>query len=131
MKSVTLNLAAGIILASVLFLAGYNALAQNNFGLDDTANVAFNSTGIPHDGSKVDLVLTVGKLVNVALSFLGVIFLILVIYGGFLWMTAGGSEEKVGKAVAIFTNSSLGLMIVIAAYLATRYIGTAIINSLK
>ena len=101
--------------------------AAGNFGLDNTAATAFNNTGI----KKADLVLTVGSLVNTALSFIGVVFLILIIYGGFLWMTAGGSDDKVNKAIGIFTNSSIGLMIVIAAYLITRYIGTAIINSLK
>ena len=129
-----------IIFSSIAWLLIFFALtiaitcnaraASSSFGLDETANTAFNNTGIPHD-SNVDLVLTVGKLVNVVLSFLGIIFLIIIIYGGFLWMTAGGAEEKVKAAIAIFTNASLGLIIVIAAYLITRYIGTAIINSLK
>jgi len=72
-----------------------------------------------------------GRIINVVLSFLGIIFLIFIIYGGFLWMTAGGKEEKVGKAIQIFTNSSIGLIVVVAAYLIVRFIGNAVTSSLR
>ena len=39
--------------------------------------------------------------------------------------------KTVGTAIKIFTAASFGLLIVIAAYLITRYIGTAFINSLR
>jgi hypothetical protein len=128
MKNIALNLLVFIFLLGLFLNFSVTAFAASgSFGLDSTASVAFNNTGI----KKADLILTVGNLVNTALSFIGVVFLILIIYGGFLWMTAGGSDDKVKKAIDIFTNSALGLMIVVAAYLITRYIGTAIINSLQ
>lgn len=39
----------------------------------------------------------IGQIISIVLSFVGVIFMILLIYGGFLWMTAGGNEEQIKK----------------------------------
>lgn len=48
-----------------------------------------------------------------ALSLVGAIFLILIIYGGFLWMTASGNEEQIGKAKKILASSIIGLAIIL------------------
>lgn len=105
------------------------ALAADNYGLENTAK-EFNNK-IPTETQNTSVAAFVGRIINVVLSFLGIIFLIFIIYGGFMWMTAGGKEEKVGKAIQIFTNSSIGLIIVVAAYLITRFIGNAITSSLR
>lgn len=54
--------------------------------------------------------------INTVLSFLGIIFLGFMIYGGIMWMTAQGSEEKVKKAKGILMNATIGLIIVAGAY---------------
>jgi hypothetical protein len=59
---------------------------------------------------------TIGLVINIALSLLGVIFLALIIYAGFEWMIARGDEAKVTKAKDIMKNAVIGLVIVIAAY---------------
>src|SRR3989338_11332427 len=43
----------------------------------------------------VDLITVIGRIVNIFLSFLGLIGVILVIYAGFIWMTSGGSPEQI------------------------------------
>jgi cytochrome bd-type quinol oxidase subunit 2 len=58
----------------------------------------------------------IGALISVFLGLLGVIFVILTIYGGFTWMTAAGNEEKVSKAARIIKASVLGILIIIAIY---------------
>ncbi|MFH1565458.1 MAG: hypothetical protein ABIC82_06525 [bacterium] len=58
----------------------------------------------------------IGSIIKYALSFLGVIFICLTIYGGFLWMLARGDSEEVKKAKDIITSSVIGLVIVISAY---------------
>lgn len=57
-----------------------------------------------------------GTIVNVALGLLGVLFVILTIYAGFIWMTSSGEKVKVEKATKIITYSLTGLLIVVAAY---------------
>lgn len=64
----------------------------------------------------------VGDIINIVLGVLGVIFLIIVIYGGIQWMTAGGNEETIKKATALLTQAVIGLAIVLFAYLFTNYV---------
>jgi hypothetical protein len=65
---------------------------------------------------------TIGKVIRVILSLVGTIFLVLTIYAGFLWMTAGGDEGKVEKAMDIIKMSTMGLVIVLAGYGLTTFI---------
>ena len=58
----------------------------------------------------------IGAGVGAALSLIGVIFLILMIYAGYNWMTARGEEEKVEKAKDTITRAIIGLIIVVGAY---------------
>jgi len=56
------------------------------------------------------------------LSFLGAIFLILMIYGGVLWMTAAGNDQQIGKARTLIVAAIIGLLIVLSAYAITSYL---------
>ena len=64
----------------------------------------------------------IGALIGVFLSLIGIIFLCLIIYGGFIWMTSAGKEQKINKAKRILTNSVIGLIIIMAAYGITQFI---------
>jgi hypothetical protein len=60
-------------------------------------------------------------LVNIAQIILGVsgaIALLMFIYGGFLWLTAGGSPSKVQQGTKIMIGTVIGLVIIFAANLA-------------
>lgn len=58
----------------------------------------------------------VSKVINIALGFLGIIAVIIVIYGGFVWMTASGEEEKIEKAKKILKAGIIGLVIILSAW---------------
>jgi hypothetical protein len=68
----------------------------------------------------------IGQIIGVLLSFVGTVFFILIIYGGFLWMTAAGNEQNVTKAKGLITSAIIGLVIVLAAYAITSYVGTIV-----
>jgi len=57
-----------------------------------------------------------GTAVNVFLSILGIYFIILVIYGGYNYMSARGDEEKVTKALATIQTAIIGVIIVVSSY---------------
>ncbi len=59
---------------------------------------------------------TVATVIKAFLSVLGLIFMVLLIYSGFLWMTAGGNAEQVQKAKDGIIRSIIGLIIIISAY---------------
>ena len=69
-----------------------------------------------------DIRLIVARIIRVALTLLGVVLLVLVLYGGFLWMTAGGNEEQIGQAKKVITNATIGLAIILSAYAIVAFI---------
>lgn len=58
----------------------------------------------------------IATLVRQVLAFLGVLFIVLILYGGFTWMTAAGAEDRVAKAKKIISASIIGLAIVLVSY---------------
>lgn len=58
----------------------------------------------------------IGNIILTLLSFVGVLFLVLIIFGAITWMTAEGNDEKVKKATTIIKNSVIGLVITLSAY---------------
>lgn len=66
------------------------------------------------------------SVINIILGFLGIIAVIIILLGGFKWMTAGGNEDKVGEAKKLIVAGVIGLVIIIAAFA----IATFVLNSL-
>lgn len=70
---------------------------------------------------------TVARIINVALGLLGIVAVVIILIGGFEWMTAGGNEEKTGEAKKRILAGVIGLAIILAAYAIAQFV----INSLK
>lgn len=64
----------------------------------------------------------VATIVNVGLSLVGIIFLILMVYGGYLWMTAKGDEQIATRAKDTITMAVIGLAVVIIAYAVSKFV---------
>ncbi len=62
------------------------------------------------------------RLINVALGFLGLIAVIIILIGGFKWMTAGGNEDKVGEARKTIFAGIIGLAIILFAWGITTFV---------
>lgn len=73
-----------------------------------------------------DIYTIIGTIINIFFGILGIIFLILIIYSGFLWMTAGGNADQVDKAKKILINGTIGLVITLSAFAITTFILNAI-----
>ena len=80
------------------------------------------STGWGYAASPSDMPILIKTVISAFLGLLGIIFLILIIYAGFEWMTAQGDEEKVTKAKDTLTRAVIGLIIIIAAYSITYFV---------
>ena len=68
----------------------------------------------------------VGDAIKMILAIIGVIFLTLVVYSGFEWLTSGGDEKKVTTARGILEQGIVGLMIVMGAYVITIFVTNAL-----
>jgi len=113
----------------IIFLGLFLALpvfAQDALsGLKKSAEEAGLNKGL---GAK-SLPETIGSIIGYGLSFIGVIFMVLMIYGGISWMTSFGAQEKVKKAKDLIVDAVIGLIIVIAAYAITNFIVEKLITT--
>lgn len=131
-KKIISSLFLGIFLSGFLILANYLPALADNYGLNDTAReVGAYSGQIDNATISENFIQTKsGQIIGVVLSFVGILFLILTIYAGLLWMTAQGNDQKVEKAKSLLTNAFIGLIIVFAAYAITAFIGDFVTNKM-
>ena len=87
-----------------------------------------NQTGL-ESGGQATLEAKVGDIIKTFLGFLGIILVIVIIYAGFLWMTAGGNPEQVKKGQAWLKNGVIGIVIILMAYIITTFVINAILPS--
>jgi len=73
-----------------------------------------------------ELTATIGSIIQIIIGFLGVIAIIIVLIGGFQWMTAAGNEEKVAQAKKLLGAGVIGLVIILAAYAITQFVITSL-----
>ena len=119
---------ATILFAPVVALAEEKKDSRPSVGLEATIET---ETGQASGLARVPGVSAlVGNIIGTVLGLIGVIFFVLVIYAGFLWMTAGGNQEQVGKAKKIFATSIIGLFIVVMAYYLVDFVFGALEQSL-
>ena len=111
-----------LFVISIFFGLTNNVAFALNTGLNDAAVGGYGKTFV--DSQKtVKITGMAGRALGMVLSFVGVIFFALMIYGGITWMTAAGSEEKIKKAQNIITAAIVGVIIVASAYGITTFIG--------
>jgi len=95
------------------------------FTLEETGIEYGRYTGL---GSK-DVRNTVADIIKVAISLLGIVALVIMLIGGFIWMTAGGNDEKIGEAKKWMFAGVIGLAIILAAYSLTSFIITQLVTA--
>lgn len=94
----------------------------------DSKNTGLTSTGSQagFGANPADVSVMIGTVIKAALGMVGVVFLVLMVYAGYLWMIARGDEGKVEKAKNTIINSVIGIVIVVAAYAITYYVVNAL-----
>lgn len=124
------SLLAVLMISSVLFNVSWQenrglvvpqAQAVNVWGdwFDQTVGQkSFNDVGFGRKDPRA----IIANVVNIAFGLLGVVAIILIMYGGFVWMTAAGNDEKITTAKAILKNASIGLLIVLSTFALAIYV---------
>lgn len=64
----------------------------------------------------------ISNIINVLLGFLGIIAVVIILLGGFKWMTAGGSEDKIGEAKKLIGAGIIGLIVIVSAYAIATFV---------
>lgn len=115
----------------VLFLTAILLLPCLALATDSPADKLMNvgeDSGYNTDARETSIENTVGGIIGVALTLLGIIFLALFVYAGFMWMIAAGNEDKVTTAKNTMRRAIIGLIIVVAAYAISQFVILAILS---
>lgn len=126
MKNVFKKIVAGAVTAVSLLPA--MAFAATPKGLTE-ANKAIEEIGAKTGSTGVPLTTLIANLINVVLSVMGIVFVVLIVYAGILYMQAGTDPKKADTAKKIIVNAVIGLVIVVAAYAISSFIIGQIIAS--
>ena len=84
-----------------------------------------NKSGLPTSYStdpRIDLLDRVIMAIRYLFGFIGVILVIIIIYGGFRWMTAGGNQEQIKEAQNWIKNGVIGVIIIIMSYAIVTFV---------
>lgn len=102
-----------------MFLFAPEALAQ-----EEQLEMVGQAAGLP----ETDIRVVVATIIRYAIGLIGIIFLALIVYAGYLWMTSAGDPEKVKKAKMIMRNAVIGAFIVLASYSIVSFILNALLG---
>lgn len=104
-----------VIFVLAVFLFAAPVLAQQlDPGLEPVAEYIALSTQ--------DIRVTIANIIRVFLGLLGIIAVVIVLYGGYVYMTSAGEPEKIKKAKKILINAFIGLLIILTAFSITQFI---------
>ncbi|MBT7553445.1 hypothetical protein HN670_03175 [bacterium] len=110
-----------LLLSFLLLLPMQASALTAQQGLQQAAEGNFNtSRNIPQ---------VIALVVNAVLSLLAIIFIVLIVLGGFRWMTSAGNATKIETAKETITNAVIGLVVVLAAYAISEFILRALTES--
>ncbi len=119
LKATALLLAVFAFFAAFLFLAPPAFAQAPDDGFADAAGLA---SGDPR--------VLVANIIRIFLGLLGTIATLIILYAGFIWMTAGGDEERVARAKQILSRGVIGLIIIVFAYAIASFIITRLVGAL-
>ncbi len=107
-----------LLFAAMPLLTQAQAIEQpknRNYGL----STEFSNVGV---GTSSNLEGTIAAIINIVLGFLGIIAVVIIIFAGFKWMTAGGNEEQVKSARQMILQAIAGLVIVFSAWIIAAFV---------
>ena len=99
------------------------AISTNLNGAANDVNTIAANAGLTNAGSLPQII---GNAISVILGLLGIVFVVLVVYAGFLYLTSAGAEDNVKKAKKLLTQAIIGLIIIVSAYAISGYVIAAL-----
>ncbi len=82
----------------------------------------FAQEELPSPLGNLEMYQIIANAIKLVLGIVGVLALIMFIYGGILWMTSGGNVEQVKKGKNTLVWATLGLAIVFFSYSLVTFI---------
>jgi pyridoxal biosynthesis lyase PdxS len=125
-KIYTLAVAMMMILPVFTFALANVALADaNNMLWGGTEGNVQTTSGLGNSDPRA----MAGSVIKILLGFLGIIAVVIILYGGFKWMTAAGNEDAVSQAKKMIGSGVIGLIVILAAFAIAQFVITALYNA--
>lgn len=115
-------------LAKVALIAGSLAAIAMPMVAAHASSFSIESTGSSIGLGNADLKGTVLNVIRWLLGLMTLIAVTLIIYGGFVWLTAAGNEERVEKAKQIISAAVIGLIIILLAWAVVIFVARSTAN---
>lgn len=110
-----------------LFICGFNVvLAQSGTG-GSNANGSISLTNPL--GSINSPQALIGKIITSVLGIVGSLALLMFVYGGLIWMTSSGNQEKVKQGRDTLMWAAIGLVVIFSAYALTRVLLNSVVGN--
>src|SRR3989344_1320552 len=122
MRRFLFALALGFMLASAAANTANAASARPAMGraIEFLGAIEDRVLGEGNDSAEVqDIVANVGQII---FSLTGLVFIVLIIYGGYMWGTARGNTDKVDTGRKLIFEAIIGVIIVFGAYILTAFV---------
>ena len=116
MKTLLSTIVAFSILSILMMPAPAQTACQGTDCVSAGLQVTTSKAGLDTGQNATNLPRIIGRAINYFFGIIGVIFLTVVLVGGFMWMTSGGSEEKVTKGKKFIINGINGMIVIFMAY---------------
>ena len=113
---------AAILIVMPALLMALPAMAGPELGINYVSPLNL-STGDPRTAAV--------SLVKLLMTFLGIIAVVIILLGGFKWMTAAGNDDKVAEAKKLIAAGIIGLVIILSAFLIVNFVITNVSNALN
>lgn len=117
----TMQVAAAGVVVSFFILVGFSVSATP---LTDAKGVIFGEGVTPQNVPTM-----IALIIQIFLGFLGINFIIQMIYAGVEWMNSGGEEKKTKSARDRILHSVIGILILISAYIITNFVLTQLVGT--
>lgn len=127
MLKILRNITFAIFLGLVLIFPYFIFATENTNALGGLKKLGGQS-GYDANTNETTFAGDIGKTVQAILGFLGIIFLCLVIYGGFKWMMGRENTKVADEAITIIKNATIGLIVVLSAYAIWVFVANVFIN---
>jgi hypothetical protein len=126
-KYIKIILPVLVVLLMMNFIVGPEAKAGFLSEEVDRQLLGLQEVGLP--GEMENPADPIVNLIRMFLGVLALVFLILVLYAGFKWMTSAGNSETIDKAKKIMTSALVGLLIIFLSYAITAFIFNVVLSS--
>ena len=67
-------------------------------------------------GGETDIPTIVGNVIKAVTGIIGSLTLLVFIYGGFMWLTSAGQQEKVKTGMMTMLYATIGLFVIFSSY---------------